>query len=75
VSKHSRERLWATRDWVLIPGHDRNKIAGTFWRMPTDLRTWRPFMRTGLALVNGRVHEVTVEQAFAGPEAVTPDGK
>jgi hypothetical protein len=49
--QHRRDQLWGEREVVVIPGKDPK----TFWRMPTDLKTWTEDMRYGMGLVDGRL--------------------
>ena len=53
MAKHARGELFASRTWVLVYGNKSN--PGTFWRMPTDMKSWTEDMEYGPGVVDGKV--------------------
>ena len=37
-ARHTREHLWPLTDVIVLGGNEFN--LGTFWRVPTDLKSW-----------------------------------
>lgn len=60
MGKHSREERWANSAVIVISG----KVKGSFWRVPTDMRSYTRDMMFGMApTADGKIREVTTDES------------
>ena len=61
IGRHRRATVWTRADIALVAGRAR----GSFWRLPTDGRSWTADMSHGMRAEHGRIIAVS-------PDDITP---